>query len=217
MGCSHSRCSNSLILLARWAGPRLHIWGLVKSLLFALSVAVGGGAVAVHAWPTTEAQAARAVRTDGPIISISLATADGADIPMLAMRSALISQRGDTVDATKLAADRTALLEQLTSRGYLSAAVAPADITHVHGGAYITYDIHLGMRYRIRTVSVTGAMDNDAVITIGSGDDAIAARIESARAMLADNLQRHGKPHEVSVTTTIDHANLVVDVALAAH
>lgn len=189
----------------------------MKSLLVALSVAVGGGYAAFQAWPTGEAQAARVVRTDGPIASISLATADGADIPILAMRAALVSQRGEQIDAAKLDADRAALLAQLTSRGYLASHVAPAVVVYGEDGAYVTYDIELGVRYRIRTVTVTGATDKDAVITIGNGDDAIASRIESARNTLSDNLARHGKPHEVSVTTTIDHANLVVDVTLAAH
>ncbi|HEY4183086.1 MAG TPA: POTRA domain-containing protein [Kofleriaceae bacterium] len=190
----------------------------MKKLLAIASLAVIGGFVAVKALPTDgDALADRVIPRNGAIASISL---DGHEdnVPVAALRTDLSTKLGETVDAQKLVTDRQAMLADLVGRGFLSATVSPAQVMFASdGAAYIVFDVSLGQQYRVRSVTVTGATEKDAVITISSGDDAIASRIESARNILAENLARHGKPHDVTLTTTVDHAAAVVDVALVTH
>lgn len=186
----------------------------MKKLFALASLALVGGFVAVKALPTNgEARADRVVSHAGHIASISL---DGHEdnVPVAALRAELTTKLGESIDKAKLATDRQVMLDDLVGRGFLSATVSAAQVTYVEGAAYVVFDVSLGARYRVRTVSVQGATDKDAVITISSGDDAIGSRIESARAILAENLARHGKPHDVTVTTTVDHAAAAVDIAL---
>ncbi|HEY4059736.1 MAG TPA: POTRA domain-containing protein [Kofleriaceae bacterium] len=190
----------------------------MKKLLAIALLALIGGFVAVKTLPTDgEARADRVTPRTGAIASISIDNHDD-NVPIAALRADLSTKLGETVDASKLATDRDAMRADLVGRGFLSAQVSSAQVVFASDGvAYVVFDVSLGQQYRVRTVTVQGATDKDAVITIASGDDAIASRIESARTILAENLARRGKPHDVTVTTTVDHAAAVVDVALLTH
>jgi len=183
----------------------------VKSLLVFVSVAAIGAYVAFQQLPSGEARATPASLHEGTIASITL---DGQNLPLAALRGALISHPGDPLDQSALAHDRAAMSEALIARGFLAARVTPAVITWADDAAYISYDVAQGPMFRIGKVTVTGATAKDAVITISTGDDAIASRIESARQTLADNLGRHGNHQEVAVVSTVDRANGVVDIAI---
>jgi outer membrane protein assembly factor BamA len=84
-------------------------------------------------------------------------------------------------------------------------------------GAYVVYEIDAGEVFKIRDVKVIGASEKDAVITISKGDEALGSRIESARQILAENLERHGKKHTVTVSIERDIANHVVDITLTTN
>ena len=184
----------------------------MKSLLAFVSVAAIGGYVAFQQLPSGEARATPARLTEGTVASITL---DGQNLPLAALRGVMDTRPGASLDHDVLAHDRAAMSAALVARGFLAASVKPAVITWADDAAYISYEVAQGPMFRIGKVTVTGATDKDAVITISSGDDAIASRIESARQILADNLARHGKRHDVEITQTVDRAASVVDVTLA--
>lgn len=193
-------------------GPPVALMGGVKSLLVFVSVAAVGAYVAFQQLPSGEARATPASPHEGMVVSITL---DGQNLPLAALRTVLSSHPGDQLDKEVLEKDRAAMSEALVARGFLAATVKPAVITWSDDAAYISYDITQGPMFRIGQVLVTGATDKDAVITISSGDDAIASRIESARQTLADNLARRGKRHDVAIASSLDRAHGVVDITLA--
>jgi outer membrane protein assembly factor BamA len=147
----------------------------------------------------------------------SVALDGGRGLPLAALRAVLATHRGDQLDANRLVKDRSALEAELAQRGYLEARVEPATVTFSSsGGAYITFEIAAGRVYRLGAVTVKGASPKDAVVTLTTGDDALAERIERARQTLADNLERHGKPANVTVALRPDRASATVDVELTS-
>ncbi len=183
----------------------------MRTLLILLVLAAIGGYVAFRHLPTGTAQANKPETPSQQIQSISID--GGRGLPLAALRAVLVSKPGEQVDDAKLEADRIALGAELASRGYLAALVRPAVVTY-STGAYVVYEIDAGDVFKIRDVKVIGASEKDAVITISKGDEALASRIESARQILAENLERHGKKHTVTVSIERDIANHVVDVTL---
>lgn len=184
----------------------------MKSLLVFVSVAAIGGYVAFQQLPSGEARATPVALHEGTVASITL---DGQNLPLAALRGVLVSRPGAQLDQRALGKDRVALSEALVARGFLAAAVKPAVITWADDAAYLSYDVLQGPMFRVGKIIVTGATDKDAVITLSAGDDAIASRLESARQTLADNLERHGKPHDVKLSTSVDRTSGVVEITLA--
>jgi hypothetical protein len=141
---------------------------------------------------------------------------EGRKVPKARLRAALATHPGDTLDTARLARDREAMERELAEMGYLAAHVAPAVVTlDAHGAAYITFEVDTGRLFHLRTVEVTGAARDAAVVTIAAGDDAIRDRIERARTALADGLARRGKPASVELSVHTDLAAAAVDVVLA--
>lgn len=164
---------------------------------------------------TTPAEAEATVVRTQEVQSVALD--GGRGLPLASLRAVLATHRGDQLDANRLAIDRSALEAELARLGYLEARVEPATVTFApSGGAYITFEIVPGRVYRFGAVTVKGASPKDAVVTLATGDDARAERIERARQTLADNLQRHGKPANVSVALRTDRATATVDVELTS-
>lgn len=202
---------------------RLHHDAGVKSLLV-LPVFVAAAAAAAGAWATARHQAsgadagpmAAAAEHQREIQSVSLD--GGRGLPVSALRDCLSTHPGEQLDAGKLVQDRAMLEQELEARGYLAARVEPAIVTfRPSGGAYVTFPIDAGPVFKLRSVTVEGAPIKDAsVVTLIAGDDAVASRIERARATLADALGRRGKPASVSVSLTTDPAAAAVDLALLA-
>ncbi len=147
----------------------------------------------------------------------SVALDGGRGLPLAALRAVLATHRGDQLDANRLVTDRSALEAALAQLGYLEARVEPATVTFSSsGGAYITFSITPGRVYRFGAVSVKGASPKDAVVTLITGDDALAERIARARQTLADNLERRGKPATVTVALRPDRTTATVDVELTS-
>lgn len=183
----------------------------MRTVLILLVLAAIGGYVAFRHLPSGTAQANRPETPSQQIQSISID--GGRGLPLAALRAVLVSHPGEQVDDAKLEQDRIALGAELASRGYLAALVRPAVVTY-STGAYVVYEIDAGEVFKIRDVKVIGASEKDAVITISKGDEALASRIESARQILEQNLERHGKKHTVTVSIEKDIANHVVDITL---
>jgi hypothetical protein len=195
-------------------GPLLALMRPMRSLALLAVLAAGAvWALWSHA-PEGEAaaEAAGTVRAQ-EIQSVSL---DGNNLPVAALRGVLTARPGELLDALALERDRASLQAALEARGYLAARVQPAAITFApRGGAYINFAIDQGPLFRLRRVEVIGATDREAVVTIAAGDEALPARIERARASLADSLtHRSGKPGTVTAETHIDAAASAVDVKL---
>ena len=181
-------------------------------LLGLLLAAVAGAGCSTS---QAEAEATVAVAVTQQIESVALD--GGRGLPLAALRAVLATHRGEQLDANRLVTDRSALEAALAQRGYLEARVEPATVTFSSsGGAYITFSIAAGRVYRFGAVTVKGASPKDAVVTLTTGDDALAERIERARQTLADNLERHGKPANVSVALRPDRSAGTVDVELTS-
>lgn len=164
---------------------------------------------------TSQAEAEATISVTQQIQSVALD--GGRGLPLASLRAVLATHRGDQLDANRLVTDRSALEAQLAQLGYLEARVEPATVTFSSsGGAYITFSIVPGRIYRFGAVTVKGASPKDAVVTLTTGDDALAERIERARQTLADNLERHGKPANVSVALRPDRSAATVDVELTS-
>jgi outer membrane protein assembly factor BamA len=185
----------------------------VRSLALLALLAVGGAwAVWSHA-PEGEAAADVAAVRAQEIQGVAL---DGRNLPVAALRAVLATRARTLLDTATLEHDRVALQTALEGRGYLAARVSPAAITFAtRGGAYVNFAIEQGPLFRLRKVEVVGVAEREAVVTIAAGDEAVAARIERARAALADALTHHsGKLGTVTAETHIDATDAAVDVKL---
>jgi len=138
-------------------------------------------------------------------------------LPIAELRGLLATRPGDLLDADKLDGDRRALEAALRARGFLAATVAPASITFAtRGGAYVVFDIERGPMFRIGKIRITGPGEADAgVVTLSSGDDAVASRIERARQTLADVLSRGAGGSRVELFVHEDRETATVDVELS--
>jgi outer membrane protein assembly factor BamA len=183
----------------------------VRSILVLMLAAAAAGCA-------SQAAAESAVTRTQEVQSVAL---DGERaLPLAALRDVLATHRGDQLDADRLVRERSALESELEGRGYLAARVEPAVVTFApSGGAYITFQINAGPVFKLRSVTVGGmrAAKDASVVTISTGDDALASRIESARQTLADNLGRRGKAANVTVALHTDMAAAAVDVELLSH
>lgn len=182
-------------------------------LLTAL-VAAGAWAVIRHL-PESEARADASPGVDPRLIQ-GVALDGGRDLPSAALRAVIATRAGDLLDAPRLERDRAAIEAELAARGYRSAHVAPASVTHgPRGGAYVVFDVDAGPMFHLRSVAVTGPGKRDAgVVRLAAGDEARSDRMRLARQTLADTfLHRGGKAVELQVTT--DPAAAALDVVLA--
>jgi outer membrane protein assembly factor BamA len=188
----------------------------MRSLILLTVLAAATTWVVVHQLPEGEA-VAEVASTTRPQEVQSIAF-DGHALPTAALRALLATRQGDLLDARTLERDRTTLEHALTERGYLAARVEPPTVTfNAAGGAFVTFAISQGKLFHLRTVTVTGSTTRDAgVVTLTTGDDASADRLERARQMLGENLSRRGKTATVSIELHQDPAAALVDVVLAA-
>jgi outer membrane protein assembly factor BamA len=144
--------------------------------------------------------------------SISLV---GNRVPQSQLRELLETRAGDPLDAARLARDRETMERALADLGYLAARVEPASVVlDAAGAAYVTYEIDQGKLFQLRTIEVTGAGKDAAVVTLVAGDEARRDRIEQARVALADALARHSKAATVELSVHTDLAAAAVDVTL---
>lgn len=192
----------------------------MRSILLLTVVAAATIWIAVRQLPTSSADAQPQVAHNQEVQSVSI---DGRGLPLSALRDVLGTRRGQQLDASRLVQDRAALEATLEAGGYLAARVEPAAVNFApSGGAYVTFQISQGPLFKLRSVTVRGAGVKDpaardaSVVTLIAGDDAIPARIESARQSLADQLSRRGKPTSVTVALHTDERAAAVDVELVA-
>jgi outer membrane protein assembly factor BamA len=173
----------------------LGAWGAVRSL-------PAGDEVIVVAPPKQEVH--------------SIAIDGGPGLPQTALREVMATHVGAALDTIQLERDRVALLSWLTSRGYLAAKVAPPVVTFgPTGGAYIVFDIEPGTLFHLGDVKLVGNDWNRAgVVTLATGDEARADRLERARLAAEDTLSRTGKSLHVELVAEPDAAAAVVDVSL---
>jgi len=181
-----------------------------------LAVLVAGGVWGVLR-QVPERDAAAAGAASGNPDEVKSVAIDGHGLPMSVLRAAVGTRVGAQVDAAQLDRDRAALVAALTSRGYLDARVATPRVSRDGRGAYVTFAVDQGKLFHVRSVAVRGASARDAgVVTLASGDAAIADRIELAREALADRLAARGKKLHVALEVVTDSANAAIDVALVA-
>ena len=187
----------------------------MRSLLVLTILAAVAAWVVVRHLPEGEAGAETQLHRAQEIQSVTL---DGRALPVMALRQMLTSRPGDLLDSAKLERDRATLLAALEARGFLAARVEPAAVTFgPQGGAYVTFAIAQGPVFHIRTVTLVGAAEKDGVITIASGDDASAERIERARQALVSSLPlKAHKQVSVELKLHTDIAATAVDVELIA-
>ena len=181
--------------------------------------AVATTLVVVHeVLPEREAAAKDAVALPHvqEVQSISI---EGRHLPMLALRETLTTHVGDKLDGARLERDRAALESTLVASGYLAAHVDAPVVTFGDGGAaFVTFAVAQGEMFHLRSVTVTGATARDAgVLTIGRGDEAIADRIERARAGVAERLATTRGAHGVTARRQVDATAAAVDVELIAN
>lgn len=196
----------------------LHIPRAMRSVLLVVALVAAGAWAAIRHLPEGEARAASPATAPVRTQEIQSVSLEGRFLPLHDLRAILTTRPGDQLDDARLQRDRAALEAELVRRGHLSAHVEPAVVTFgTAGGAWVSFDVTKGPVYRLGAVTVTGATERDAgVVTLTTGDDASAERIERARQVLGETLSRHGKPATVSVVLRTDHAAGVVDVELAA-
>lgn len=144
---------------------------------------------------------------------------DGRSLPTAELRALLSTRVGQRIDTAKLARDRAVLEDALVARGFYAAHVADAHIVFdADGAAFVTFPVMQGPQFRVRSVTVTGAAEEDTgIVTLTRGQLIRADRIDQARAALAERLAvRAGKPTDVVAMVRPDLAAAVVDVELAA-
>ncbi len=189
----------------------LHIFCAMRSILLLLALTTAAAIAATRFLPAAGAepeQVQAQVRAQ-EIQSISI---DGRGLPLATLRAVLTTHVGQLLDGTKLEQDRVALETELATLGYLAARVESPSVTFgANGGAFVSFQISQGAVFHLRQVQVSGATERDAgVVTLASGDEAIASRIERARQTIAGNLARRGKPNQVVVAMrTVPEAALV--------
>ena len=184
----------------------------VLALLAAVAVCTG---LAVHFLPQHEARAASHMTIRAHDVR-SISFAGGWGMPYAALRAAVTTRLGDSIDDAQLERDRLAVERELASRGYLAARVARPSVTlAAAGGAYIVFDIERGPLFKLRSITVTGpGKDHAGVITLARGDDALGDRISRAGQAVTDTLARHGKHSQVEIKLATDPISATVDVAL---
>jgi len=181
------------------------------SLVTFVAVVGIAGALIVRHLPESEAVAEPAPAN--PVQQIRSIAFDGRELPMSVLRDLLASKVGDSVDSTRLEHDREAIQAELEARGYLAVHV-PAPAVTFDDGAYVTFAVDVGPSFHIRKVTLTGASERDAVVTISPGDVAIAQRIERARQAVADTVPRKSGKANVEVKLHTEPRSAVVDVEL---
>ncbi|HUJ59591.1 MAG TPA: POTRA domain-containing protein [Kofleriaceae bacterium] len=180
------------------------------TLLAALSIAIGWEVV--HQLPDGDAGTVAHLRPQ-EIASVAL---DGRGLPSSALRSVLSTKPGDQLDRARLDHDRAALEAALVARGFLAAKVQPARVVFDgDGGAYVTFTIARGPAFRVREVAVSSALRDAGVVTIASGDPAVASHIASARDALEARLEARGQHAVVTTQLQPDLAAGAVDIVLA--
>ena len=189
---------------------------IVWLIIIVALVAVAGWAVVRHL-PETEANADVAVNKPiDRMQEVRSVAFDGYQIPASALRTLIDTQPGKQLDTTRLEHDRATLEQALAGRGYLAAKVSPAEVTFdAAGAAYVRFEIDKGRMFRLRTVDVSAAAKDAAVVTLAAGDDAIRERIDQAREALSQALIRRGKSGDVDLSIHTDIAANAVDVRFA--
>lgn len=138
-------------------------------------------------------------------------------LPAPELREVVASQPGKQLDDGTLARDREALRDALIDRGYLAARVGDSISYGDAGGAYVTFTLSSGPRYRVRKVTLVGLTAQQAgVVTVGTGDPVEADRIARARVAIAERLAASGDHRDVTARVTRDDAAATVDLELAA-
>ena len=189
----------------------------MRSLLIILALAVVAGYVAVRHLPVTEANSDVAVNKPiDHMQQVRSVAFDGYQIPSARLREEIATRPGAQLDTSALERDRAVIEQDLAAHGYLAARVTGTNVTFdAAGAAYVTFTIEKGPMFRLRSVEVTGAAKDAAVVTIAAGDDAIRDRIDRAREVLADALERRGKPGTIDLSIHTDIAANAVDVRFA--
>ncbi len=185
----------------------------MRSILLAVTVATVAAVGAIRYLPEAEAEPEQIQIRAQEIQSVSI---DGVGLPLASLRAVLTTRVGQLLDAKQLELDCTALEAELATRGYLAAHVDPPSVTFAaNGGAFVSFQITQGPVFHLRTVTVTGATSRDAgVVTLSSGEEVVASRIERARLTLEGNLARRGKPRQVGVEIKTVPDAALVDVEL---
>ncbi len=188
----------------------------MRAIILMTLLAAVGAWVVIERLPESEAADASPAITSHTIQSIAF---DGKHLPMAELRGALSAHAGELLDHAKLDRDRLALAHVLSARGYLAASVGDAQVTlDAAGGAFVSFEVVLGPVFHVRSIEVVGATAKDAgVVTIATGDVAIADQLAHERDAIADRLAARGRSSSVALQIIPDVATATVDVTLAVH
>ncbi|MCX5747374.1 MAG: hypothetical protein NT062_33325 [Proteobacteria bacterium] len=140
---------------------------------------------------------------------------DGRGLPLAAMRAALATKVGTTLDRDQLAADRATLQHMLETRGFLHAKVDAPSVTFSGNGAYVLFAIERGPEFHVRDVKLVGVSERDVgMVTIGAWDVANPDRIERVRQALEASILSASpvRTRHVTADVTTDLAASAVDV-----
>jgi outer membrane protein assembly factor BamA len=195
----------------------LHRSAAVRVIAAAIAVVIVGVWVMFRHGPVDTATAEAAVsRPIGQLQEVRSIAFDGNRVMAAQLREVIRTRPGQPLDPGRLGRDRDAMERALSDLGYLAARVDPARVTYgADGAAYVAFAVDQGALFHLRNVQVTGAGRDATVVTLATGDDAVRARIERARAELADALARRGRPAQVELSLHTDVAAAAVDVVLA--
>jgi Surface antigen variable number repeat len=190
-----------------------------------IAIAFAALVVTVAAWVTLRPVPAASTEVAGsqpavPLEEIRSISLEGDQLPQARLRQVLATRPGERLDPDhlpqRLERDRAAMERQLADLGFLAARVAPPIVTRdPAGAAYVIFEVDQGPLFHLRTIEVTGAARDAAVVTLTPGDPAIRDRIENAREALADGLLRRGTPATVELSVRTDLAAAAVDVVLS--
>lgn len=169
-------------------------------------------AASVAGWRLIEAPArvAQAQAPARPADLVASVSFTGADMSPHATRAQLATQRGDTLAAADLEADRRMLETSLREQGFWQAIVAPADVRVGPSGAHVVFAIERGAPFRAGAISVGGAAPElarelERGLTIAAGDAITPSAIARNQALLADLLAlRRLAGHVVRPIITVD-------------
>jgi len=188
----------------------------MRSTLLCLLIAAAASWAVIRHLPEEEAHAQAIISNRVQAGVVRGVAIDGQELPLAQLRALVGTRPGAGLDTQQLAIDRDAITGLLVARGYLAAKVAPPSVTYGGDGVYVVFDVEKGPLYRVRTVTVTGPGEREALMTLLPGDDANADRISRARQMLAESIERRTRGKVgVELTVRPDPATASVDVELA--
>nr|HEX4314879.1 POTRA domain-containing protein [Kofleriaceae bacterium] len=174
-------------------------------LVLVVLAVVFGGIVSRQVPGFADGLAARATHgAPAAPATVAAVAFDGKGLPLAQLRDAVATRAGSVLDDATLAGDRDLVRATLVARGYLDASVDTA-VTRLPRGAYVSFAVTPGALYHVGRVRVVNARtDRHPVVTIASGDEALASSIDDARAHVGAAATAQLRADRARATVDID-------------